>query len=66
MNEEFIKYVELHPDETLKEIGAYFGMINVGALYYMRKTGISYKTRASVQGSQCRKKARIFRNDISN
>ena len=25
-NEEFIKYVELHPDQTLKEIGAYFGM----------------------------------------
>jgi transposase len=45
-NEEFIKYVELHPDETLKEIGAYFGMTNVGALYYMRKTGIRYKKKS--------------------
>jgi hypothetical protein len=41
-------------------------MTDVGALYYMRKTGISYKKRAEIQRSVCRKKARIFRNNISN
>jgi transposase len=55
-NEEFIKYVELHPDETLKEIGAYFGMTNVGALYYMRKTGIRYKKKSLATGKPVKKK----------
>lgn len=55
-NEEFIKYVELHPDETLKEIGAYFGMTNVGALYYMRKTGIRYKKKSLVTRKPVKKK----------
>jgi transposase len=55
-NEEFIKYVELHPDETLKQIGAYFDMTDVGALYYMRKTGISYKKKSLATEKRVQKK----------
>ena len=55
-NEDFIKYVELHPDETLKEIGMYFDMTDVGALYYMRKTGISYKKKSRDTKKRVQKK----------
>ena len=43
---EFIDYVEKHPDQTLKEIGHHFDMTDVGALYYMRKTGMRYKKKS--------------------
>ena len=45
-NEEFIDYVKQHSDKTLKQIGEYFGMTDVGALYYMRKTGMRYKKKS--------------------
>ena len=57
-NEEFIKYVELHPDKTLKEIGKYFGITNVGAFYYMRKTGIRYKKKSLVTQKLARRKGK--------
>ena len=65
-NEEFAKYIELHPDETLKEISAYFGITAVGALYYMRKCGIKYKKRAALSRSMRGKKGRIFKRNINN
>ena len=42
----FKEYVNNNPNKTLKEIGVHFGMTSVGALYYMRKTGMRYKKKS--------------------
>lgn len=42
----FVEYVKEHPNQTLADIGFHFNMTNVGALYYMRKTGMSYKKKS--------------------
>lgn len=48
----FEEYVRANPDKTLKEIGDYFNMSDVGALYYMRKIGFRYKKKSPVIGKQ--------------
>jgi len=44
-NEEFTKYVDLHPGATLAQIGKHFGISAKGAHYYMKKLGYSYKKK---------------------
>ncbi|MFT6084683.1 MAG: hypothetical protein ACJARD_000625 [Alphaproteobacteria bacterium] len=40
------------------EIGAYFEMTDVGALYYMRKTGIRYKNKSLATQKHAQKKGK--------
>ena len=45
-NDEFINYVTLHPNATLLQIGAHFGMSAKSAHYYMKKCNFSYKKKS--------------------
>ena len=45
-NEEFITYVNAHPNSTLLQIGTHFGMSAKSAHYYMKKCKYSYKKKS--------------------
>ena len=54
--EEFETYVNANSNQTLKMIGAHFGMTARSAHYYMKKFGYSYKKKAKDTWSQKQKK----------
>ncbi len=42
---ELKKYIEANPNFKTGQMGKHFGMSNVGALYWLRKLGYSYKKK---------------------
>ena len=47
-NDEFISYVDSHPNATLAQIGLHFGMSAKSAHYYMKKCNYRYKKKSLV------------------
>lgn len=49
---ELQRYIEINPNFKTHEMGKYFGMSSVGALYWLRKLGYSYKKTLQLCGSK--------------
>jgi transposase len=52
-------YVKSNANFILSEMGKYFGMTSVGALYWLKKLGYSYKKKPSPMWK------RVKKNDVS-
>jgi transposase len=59
---ELKNYVESNPNFKTSEMGKHFGMSSVGALYWLRKLGYSYKKKPSPMWKLVRKKELHTRN----
>ena len=57
--EEFKKYVENYPDQTLHEMGEHFGISHEGVAYNLRKHGFVHKKNSSVLRKKRRKTKRL-------
>lgn len=49
--EEIAPYIKNYPDFVLSEMGEYFQMSSVGAHYWLKKLGYSYKKSLHLHGS---------------
>ncbi len=49
---ELERYIEKHPNFKTSDMGKYFGMTGVGALYWLKKLGFSYKKKPSPMWKQ--------------
>lgn len=48
---EVMQYINDHPNFKTSEMGKYFGMTGVGAYYWLKKLGFSYKKSLHLCGS---------------
>ena len=53
---ELQRYIAANPNFNTNQMGKYFGMSNVGALYWLRKLGYSYKKKPLAMWRQARKR----------
>jgi len=53
---ELKKYIETNPNFKTSQMGKHFGMSNVGALYWLRKLGYSYKKKPFPMWKQVKKR----------
>lgn len=55
----FRKYVDKHPDQTLKQIGANFSITDVGALKIMRELNYVYKKNVALRRARRKEACRV-------
>jgi transposase len=55
-------YVNSNPDFILSDMGKHFSMSAVGALYWLRKLGYSYKKKPMFMWKQAKKSAKYTKN----
>ena len=55
---DFVQYVSEHPDNTLKETGAHFGISHQGVAYNLRKHGYAYKKKHCATKKEMRRSER--------
>ena len=57
-----IEYVKSHPDQTLKQIGAHFGVTDVVIFQRLQQQGFSYKKKPSPMWKQMKKNAKFIKS----
>ena len=61
-SQEVESYVKSNPNFILSDMGKHFGMTSVGALYWLKKLGDSYKKKTSPTWRHVKKNVKITKN----
>lgn len=60
--EALMEYVNSHPEKTLKQIGAHFGVTDVSIFQRLQKLGFSYKKKRSPMRKQMKKNVKLTKS----